>query len=219
MPVNLHRPRPMLSTTQMRSFSVVLGAFLISSCAGSDLQSPTAPVDALAVQGSMSTVKAPAIPGGLLGSPALGVKAIWWSKPHKTVFSVSQTIDASGGTISMPETGLTISFPAGAVTAPITITVTSDDKYVAYTMQPAGTRFLKDVTVTQPLSGTSISGVPLKADLQAVYIADDNTKLAGLVKPLEIEPSTTIFSPFNARLPQAEVWIIRHFSRYMLASD
>jgi hypothetical protein len=208
----------MLSTSQMRSYVVVLGAFLISSCSSSDLQSPVAPVDALAVQGATSAVKAAAIPGGLQGSPALGVKGIWWSKPHKTVFSVSQTIDASGGTISMPETGLTISFPAGAVSAPITITVTSDDKYVAYKMEPSGTKFLKDVTVTQPLSGTSISGIPLKADLQAVYIADDNTKLAGIVKPLEIEPSTTIFSLLNPRLPQAEVWIIRHFSRYMLSS-
>jgi hypothetical protein len=208
----------MLSTTQMRSYVVVLGAFLISSCVGTDLQSPTAPVDALAVQGTTSAIKAPAIPGGLLSSPSLGVKAIWWSKPHNTVLSVSQTIDASGGTISMPQTGLTISFPAGAVVSPITITVTSDNKYVAYKMEPSGTRFLKDVTVTQPLTGTSVFGLPLKSELYAAYIADDNVRLAGIVKALEIEPSTTIFSLINPRLPQAEVWIIRHFSRYMLSS-
>jgi len=35
---------------------------------------------------------------------------------------------------------------------------------------------------------------------------------------LEIEPSTTIFSALNPLLPQAQVWVIRHFSRYMLAS-
>jgi hypothetical protein len=208
----------MLSTSQMRSYIVVLGAFLISSCSSSDLQSPTAPVEALAVQAASTALKGPGLIGGLTAAAGLTVKAVWWSKPHKTAFSVSQTIDASGGTISMPETGLTISFPAGAVSAPITITVTSDDKYVAYKMQPSGTKFLKDVTVTQPLDGTSVSGVPLKADLYGAYIADDNARLDGIVKALEIEPSTTIFSLINPRLPQAEVWIIRHFSRYMLSS-
>lgn len=208
----------MLRTSQFRSFSVLLSAFLISSCSSADLQSPTAPVNALAGHGFTSTLKAPGLTGPATDATDLDLKGIWWKKPYKTEFSVSKTIDASGGTISMPETGLIISFPAGAVNAPITITVTADDKYVAYKMQPTGTKFLEDVTVTQLLNTTSIFGRPLKGQLYAAYIADDNAKLSGKVQALEIEPSTTIFSPLDPLLPQAQVWIIRHFSRYMLSS-
>jgi hypothetical protein len=153
--------------------------------------------------------------GAVTDAVHLELKAVWWKKQHKDVIRVSKTIDQSGGTISIPETGLTLSFPAGAVTGPLTITITSDDKYVAYKMEPTGTRFLKDVTATQLLNTTSIFGEPLRDQLYAAYIADDNVKLSGKVPALEIEPSTTIFS---ALLPQAHVWIIRHFSRYMLAS-
>jgi hypothetical protein len=111
-----------------------------------------------------------------------------------------------------------MSFPAGAVSAPIEITVTSDDKYVAYKMEPSGTRFLKDVTVTQLLSFTQVAGKRLKNPLLAAYIADDRLSLAGKIPVLELEPSTTTFSA-RTGLPEAQVWLIKHFSRYMLASD
>ncbi|MFL5522645.1 MAG: hypothetical protein ACJ8AF_00910 [Gemmatimonadaceae bacterium] len=155
-----------------------------------------------------------------LGSPTSGagldVRAVWWSRDHKNL-QVSKTIGPSGGVISIPETGLTMSFPAGALTSTLTITVTPDEQYVAYKMEPAGTQFLKDVTVTQSLSATSLSGAPLRSQLYAAYIADDSVNLSGKVPVLEIEPSKTIFSPLSG-LPDAQVWVIRHFSRYMLAS-
>jgi len=109
-----------------------------------------------------------------------------------------------------------MTFPAGAVKAPIEITITSDDKYVAYRMEPAGTQFLKSVTVTQLLSFTEVANRALQNPLLAAYIADDRISLAGKVPVLEIEPSQTIFS--SRGLPQAQVWLIKHFSRYMLAS-
>ena len=130
---------------------------------------------------------------------------------------VTQTIDPTGGVIAIPQTGLTMTFPAGDVTAPIEITVTSDDKYVAYKMEPSGTQFLKDVTVTQLLAFTEVSGGRLRNQLFAAYIADDKLKLSGIIKVLEIEPSRTIISP-RTGLPEAQVWLIKHFSRYMLAS-
>jgi len=111
-----------------------------------------------------------------------------------------------------------MSFPAGAVTAPIAITITADEDYVAYKMDPAGTTFLKDVTVTQALSKTELGLRPLRTQLFAAYIADDGLKLSGKVPVLELEPTETIFSLVSPLIPQAQVWIIRHFSRYMLAS-
>ena len=85
-------------------------------------------------------------------------------------------------------------------------------------MDPAGTQFLKDVTVTQALLTTQVGGQSLQNQIYATYIADDSVSLSGSVPVLEIEPSKTVFYP-NSLVPQSHVWIIRHFSRYMLASD
>jgi hypothetical protein len=196
-----------------RSVTALLGALIIASCSESGLPAPTGPLQPLSDQGSGSD-------GGFLSSSTSQVKlrALWWERRYDRSISVSQTIDAAGGTISIPKTGLTVSFPQGALTGPLKITITADKDYVAYKFDPAGTTFLKDVTVTQQLDNTEIFGEPLRSQLYAAYIADDNIKLSGSVPVLEIEPSTTIFSALNPLLPQAQVWIIRHFSRYMLAS-
>jgi len=201
-----------------RFVTLLLVACLVASCSDSVLQSPTSPFDPSAASAANRSGK----PGGLTGGlPDAGVelKALWWNSDWKRqdVVTVKQTIDQSGGVITIPQTGLTMVFPAGAVSASIEITVTSDDKYVAYRMEPTGTQFLKNVTVTQLLSFTQLTGRRLRNPLLAAYIADDKLSLAGKVPVLEIEPSQTIFSP-STGLPQAQVWLIKHFSRYMLAS-
>jgi hypothetical protein len=199
----------MIRSTFLRSFSVVLAAAVLSSCSDSAFRSPTDPADAAATATAVSSLK------GNNGN--LELTALWWEKNLIGGTQVSKTIDASGGVISMPGTGLTIVFPQGAVSAPIKITVTADNKYVAYKMEPSGTRFLKDVTVTQVLGFTKLDNSPLRNQIFAAYIADDHLKLSGKVPVLEIEPSTTVLSP-RTGLPEAQVWVIRHFSRYMLAS-
>ena len=201
----------------VRSLAAVVGAFLIASCSEAGITAPVAPAQAVAALASPQSVAQDRI-GAASDATHLKLRAVWWKNIHQKIVKVSKTIDPSGGTISIPETGLTLSFPEGAVAAPIKITVTSGAQYVAYKMEPSGTRFLKDVTVTQLLSHTDLSSVPLRSQLYAAYIADDKLSLHGIVKALEIEPSITIFSPHSPRHPEAEVWVIRHFSRYMLAS-
>ncbi|PYO45897.1 MAG: hypothetical protein DMD72_14030 [Gemmatimonadetes bacterium] len=198
--------RPMIRSRLLRSFALLAGAILMASC-GSDSGAPdvTGPSDL-------------GLSGPAIDAAGRQFDALWWKQDLTTVVQVSKTIDQSGGVLTIPETGLTIEFPAGALSGPITITVTADQKYVAYKMDPAGTQFLKDVTVTQSLANTTVSGQPLQSQLYATYIADDSLSLSGRVPVLEIEPSKTVFYP-NSALPQAHVWIIRHFSRYMLASD
>ena len=186
--------------------SLVLGGLIITSCSDSGLPGPTGPIAAASDHGSDG------------GSSSLQLKALWWKDTYDRQISVSKTIDASGGTISIPQTGLTVSFPRGALQGALKITITADKDYVAYKFDPAGSTFLKDVTVTQTLDNTTVFGEPLRTQLYAAYIADDNLKLSGTLPVLEIEPSTTIFSALNPLLPQAQVWVIRHFSRYMLAS-
>jgi len=197
-----------------RSFSLLVAACVIASCSDSVLQSPTAPLNPATSSSDNSTGNT-----GVLPDAGVQLKALWWNRDWEAqdVIRIKQTIDPSGGVISIPRTGLTMSFPAGAVSAPIEITVTSDDKYVAYKMEPSGTQFLKDITVTQLLSFTEVSGRRLRNPLLAAYIPDDNVSLAGKVQVLEIEPSQTIVSP-RTGLPEAQVWLIKHFSRYMLAS-
>ncbi|MFL5498987.1 MAG: hypothetical protein ACJ78D_13855 [Gemmatimonadaceae bacterium] len=198
----------------VRSVGVVLGALLIASCSDVPVSNPTAPIDAATSSG---TGELGSLTGAVSDATNLELRAVWWERDHKNV-SVSQTIGNAGGTISIPETGLTVEFPAGAVASPIAITITADEDYVAYKMEPSGTQFLKDVTVTQSLRTTSIFGESLRSQLYAAYIADDGIKLSGKVPVLEIEPSHTIFSTLKPLLPIAHVWVIRHFSRYMLAS-
>jgi hypothetical protein len=195
----------MIRSTFARSFSVLLAAAVVSSCTDSAFRSPTDPADAVVTTAAKSSEKGQ-------GSN-LELSALWWEKDLTGGTQVSKIIDRSGGVISMPSTGLTIVFPQGAVSAPIKITVTADDRYVAYKMEPSGTQFLKDVTVTQLLGFTKLDDSPI----YAAYIADDNLKLSGSIPVLEIERSTTVLSP-RTGLPEAQVWVIRHFSRYMLAS-
>ncbi len=185
------------------SFAPLAGAFLIASCAAPDFANPTAPVATIS---------------SVADTLDFQLTAVRWKRQLDGPITVSQTIDQDGGTISIPETGLTIEFPAGAVTSPVAITVTADEKYVAYKLEPTGTQFGKDVRVTQLLNTTSIFGLPLNSALYAAYIADDSLDLSGALPVLELEPSTTIFSLLSPLFPQAEVWTIRHFSRYILAS-
>lgn len=212
-------PKPsgqMFRSGLVRSFLAITGVFLMASCSDGVISGPAE---------TANTLSAPASPqfgiqdflGHVEDAAHLRLKAVWWKNSHQRVVKVSRTIDPSGGTISIPETGLTLVFPAGAVAAPIRITVTSDDRYVAYKMEPSGTRFLKDVIATQLLAPTELAGEPLRTQLYAAYIADDKLNLGGIIRALEIEPSLTIFSP-RSRHPVVEIWIIRHFSRYMLAS-
>jgi hypothetical protein len=207
----------MIRSILHRSISILVGAILISGCSDSTFRDPVAPPATALDQSAGSELKGDASTGRGASQNTLELKALWWKNHHGEAVSVSKRIDAAGGVIAIPATGLTMVFPAGAVSEATTITVTSDDKYVAYKMEPSGIRFDKDVVVTQLLSFTQIVGTPLRTQLFAAYISDDNTKLSGKVPVLELEPSHTVFSALTG-LPEAQVWLIRHFSRYMLAS-
>lgn len=197
----------MIRVHLFRSISAVFGALVMASCSDSSISGPT---------GAMGLPKPPALSDAPLAVSGLELRALTWKQKPTNLVRVSKTIGVLGGTISIPETGLTMSFPAGAVAAPIIITITADQEHVAYKMEPAGTQFLAAVTVTQSLASTELNRRPLP--LFTAYIADDNLPLTGNVPVLELQPSQTIFSPLSELIPLSHVWIIRHFSRYMLAS-
>jgi hypothetical protein len=123
----------------------------------------------------------------------------------------------SGGTLTIPQSDFTLTFPSGAVKQPTFITITSDPNFVAYAMEPSMT-FARPLVATQRLRKTVVYGNALPSPLFGAYVDTHIDLLTGLFHALEIELSATVFAPGSTNLPEATSWTINHFSRYMLAS-
>jgi hypothetical protein len=147
------------------------------------------------------------------------VNAVRWTGTHvDQTRSVSAYIGKDGGTLVLPSSDFTITFPSGALSNTTLITIVSDGVgYVSYDMKPHGLRFAKPVIVTQRLQNTAVYGSSLALKAAGAYFPQDPTNLSGTIKALEIE-TTTIFSSKNDGKADFETWSLNHFSRYMLAS-
>ncbi len=219
----------MIRSRFVRSSVLVASALVALSCSDNSPTAPSAPVspiragttqDALLgglIGGLLNTVTS--VVGFVADATGLTVHPIAWNSSYAPVsYTVSGTITSWGGTLTIPQSDFTITFPVGAVSQPTLITITSDPYYVAYKMAPAGITFAKPAVVTQRLKQTAIYGQPLTVKLFGAYISDDTLDLSKLLHVLEIELSTTIFSSGSTTLPEIETWTVNHFSRYMLAS-
>jgi hypothetical protein len=219
----------MIRSRFVRSSVLVVSAFVALSCSDNSPTAPQAPVSAIRA-GTTRDALLSGLLGGLLNvvtsvvafvgdATGLTVHPVAWNSSYANVsYTVSGTITAWGGTLTIPESDFTMTFPVGAVSQPTLITITSDPNYVAYKMSPAGIKFAKPVVVTQRLRKTAVYGQPLTAKLFGAYIADDLLDLSKLLHALEIELSSTIFAPGSSTLPEITTWTVNHFSRYMLAS-
>jgi hypothetical protein len=217
----------MLRSRFARSSALVLATFVALSCSdysptGPQIQAPAQAQDGL-LSGLLGTVT------NLLGSVlkvigfrtdpnGIPVAAVKWAPSHvNETRTVSATIDVRGGSLQIPGSDFTITFPYGALSRPTAIKITSDGNgYVSYDMQPHGLRFAKPVIVTQRLRNTSVYGTPLALNSFCAYFSTDLLDLGGILKALEIE-TTTILSGSSGNA-EIEAWQINHFSRYMLAS-
>lgn len=218
----------MIRSRFLRSSVLVLSAFVALSC--SDV-SPTAPPAAVTSAVRAGTPQ-DALLGGLIGGllktvlsvvsfvahPTEPVHAVAWSAAYATQpYSVRGTITSQGGTLTIPQTDFTITFPRGAVSVPTLITITSDPTYVAYRMEMTPhVAFARPVVVTQRLRHTVVAGQTLAKPLFGAYVGEG--LLSGLVTALEIELSATLSAPGSSNLPELTTWTVNHFSRYMLAS-
>jgi hypothetical protein len=156
---------------------------------------------------------------GVVDPNGIEVRAVKWAPSHvNQVRSVSGTIGYSGGSLSIPGSDFTITFPRGALYNSTTITIISDASgYVSYDMRPHGLKFAKPVLVTQNLKNTALYGTPLVWNSFGAYFPQDPTILSGLLKAVETT-TTTIFAAPGGNAPAFHIWQIKHFSRYMLAS-
>ncbi|MGV3709064.1 MAG: hypothetical protein ACO1Q7_09490 [Gemmatimonas sp.] len=149
-----------------------------------------------------------------LVSGLVPAKALRRTTPVATQITRSVKITkAIGGAIDIPETGLRIEIPAGAIPRDtMTITVTAlAGRSVAYDFQPHGTTFLKPLAFRQSLTKTTWFQAILKPTLSGGYFAntaqvDPTTGIALLneVLPLTILNNEARFNIF-------------HFSGYMVS--
>jgi hypothetical protein len=222
----------MIRSRFVRSFALVLTSFVALSCSD---YSPTAPqmvAPTQAQDGLLSGVVGTVVGtvNGLLGPVlkviefstdpnGIEVRAVKWSRSHaKKARSVSGTIGFDGGTLQIPTSDFTITFPKGALLVPTAITITSDGSgYVSYDMKPHGLTFAKPVIVTQFLRNTEVYDTPTALNSFGAYFPKDPKKLDGILKALEIE-LTTIYAGPDGKKAEAQTWHLNHFSRYMLAS-
>lgn len=213
----------MMRKNFIRSSLLLFTAVAALSCSDATPTGPVAPTQAQngLLSGVVGDLLQPVVKvvGFVADATGITVHPVAWGDDYDRVtHSVSGVITPWGGTLAIPESDFTITFPPGALSESTRITVTSDPNFVAYKMEPTGLRFSKAVIVTQRLRKTEVYGQPLSGQLFGAYIADDLLDLSKLVNALEIELSTTIFQPSNPSLPETEIWTINHFSRYMLAS-
>lgn len=188
----------------LRHCSVLAGVTLLAACSSESMLLPTPSNAALS--------KVPVT--GLLAT-ATGVLTLVTgaqrTSPLPSSITVTQAIGINGGTLSLPQAGVTITVPVGALTATTLISMTArGGSVIAYDFAPHGTTFAKPVVFTQALAGTNVSPL-LMPLIQLGYYADptDLTTLGGSVTEFISGSVNLVNGSFTSS--------IMHFSGYMIS--
>lgn len=149
----------------------------------------------------------------LLGTPAT-VRTLQRNTALGAPIRVSKSIGILGGTISVPGAGLTVVVPPLAVSRQMTITVTAlAGSAVAYEFEPAGTKFLLPLVVTQDLTKTKTSGLNLSLFKGGYFkSATDIDPKTGTAKVSELLNLSVTLAPLIG------VFTVTHFSGYLVAT-
>jgi len=149
------------------------------------------------------------------GDPAHGlvsgllVSVVQRLVPLRQDYVASATIGTGGGTIRIPEAGFTLTFPAGAVSAPVAVRATAlAGSNVAYRLEPHGLVFQKDPTIAQDLSLTGVVNQLLTAQLEGGYVPNESTLTGGTAVVTETRPAT--LDLLRLRM----TFTVHHFSAY-----
>jgi len=148
--------------------------------------------------------------GGLLGGTTQATKIVPLLRSNSLASDivVSKTIGVLGGTISIPGAGLTIVVPPLAVGKSTDFKITArKGSYLAYDMEPHGTKFLVPLVATQSLGQTNARGL-LDLQLSLGYYTDPN-KITTVSELLGVQIDL---------LKLTAVSTIPHFSGYIFAS-
>lgn len=199
-----------------RIFSLILGfAVVVAACR--DVSSP-------APEQSAGLRNAPQ--AGLLGSLVEAVEeelddgdtvvVLQRKERLEEPVTVKKTIDASGGTIVVPGTGLTVHVPQGAVLSPTEFTVTAlAGRAVAYEFGPHGMEFALPLQFVQDLSDFEVADNLQHVTLNGGYFEDTTKLLDDLLRAVveEVLPATVDGEAMVVRFD------MKHFSGYLVAVE
>jgi len=191
-----------MKPTFRRIAALALGALALVSCG---IDHPTAVPQ---VDSAVASTPSASLLGSL--TSLLSVNGLQRTTPLAAPITVSKVIGADGGTLSIPEAGVTVTVPRGALAQNTTITMTARaGSLVAYDFAPHGITFAKPLVFSQQLRGTNASLLSAPF-LQLGYYADANllTKTGGLVSELLGGTLNTLTWTFTAPIP--------HFSGYIV---
>ncbi|HMJ19408.1 MAG TPA: hypothetical protein VK478_13535 [Gemmatimonadaceae bacterium] len=225
----------MNSLRVFRSGTIAVATFLALSCA--DSSAPTDPLLSGATDtgsdastGTGGTAPAPVACSDSWIQPSFSssgksVKGARWISTREPVeLTVSGVIGPEGGSLTIPGSQFLIYFPKDALSKSTAITITSKESpWITYDMNPHGTVFRKPVVVLQGLENTEIFGTLAACSAYGAYLptgsevigADDTASATETTMSYTVSGFIT-WMQFSS--PQTSVWIINHFSRYMLAS-
>lgn len=146
--------------------------------------------------------------------PAVTVDVLQRLTPLHRNVTKSVTISRKGGTIKLPEGGLTIEIPANAFESPeITFHITAlAGSDVAYDFEPHGLVFTRPINVFQDLKVTSFDKHDA-ASLEGAYFADMTSLQNGSAKVNEFKDTHVDLKNSKLRFP------VDHFSGYLVSSS
>jgi hypothetical protein len=195
-------------SSPIRRVGALALALMLAGCSAAEVASPT----------QMKAVPADAqsgLLGGVLGT-VTGVlnltttDAVQRTKPLAAPITVTKEIGYYGGTLSIPEAGVTVIVPRGALLRTTTITMTARaGSLLAYDFSPTGTTFYKPLVFNQSLKGTNVTllQVPL---LRLGYYSDPGLLGELTATVSELLGGVTDLLSWTFTAP------IKHFSGYIV---
>lgn len=142
----------------------------------------------------------------LLGLTGTDVTVLERSRPLTRTETATRTIGYWGGVIRLPDAGLTVVVPRGALRSRTAITVTAPaGDLVGYHFEPHGLEFQRSVTLVQDMTLTSLL---------------DGRGLLGAYFQGPLEPTVAALEVLPLYLTQSSgILRIDHFSGYVIATN
>lgn len=155
-----------------------------------------------------------AAPNDALLSSLLSVNVLQRLRPLPQEYSAAGIIGPGGGTLSIPQAGFSITFPAGAVSAPTAVRATAfAGSGVGYRFAPHGLRFSRSPVITQQLGLTElVNRLLLARSLEGAYFPDDALYNGTTAQVTEFRPASVDL------LRMRMSFTIDHFSGYTASS-
>ena len=148
--------------------------------------------------------------------PEVEVGVLQRTTPLAANLTASGTISRSGGTISIPAAGFSITFPSNSIQGGkgtlITVTALAGSN-VAYVFHPHGLVFHNNPVITQDLKSTQLFQTPeLRATLEGAYFPDPASLGNGTAKIRETRPTVVDVSGWKMKFN------VHHFSGYLAST-